>query len=244
GGYWVGFGPGPDCPYIDIKGSWNDYLASRSRSLRKQLRRNSSKLSAGGDINLRVVDTWPAVKEGLINYNDVEQRSWKPGKNLGVAKTAAHWQFYQAVVERLGPKQEVEFRFLEYNGQRIAATFGIVRAGRFAALHIAHDSQFDQYSPGFILSALELEDIYSKGKYTEYDFLGGFLSNKTTWSTATRSTGDLYAFSRTPRLTIYYSWHFVAIPKLKIIFRRLGIFDITLKAIQHVTDLRERWKNK
>ena len=220
----------PSSPYISIGTSWVEYLKSRPRSKRKQLRRSLNRVRRAGDVQMITVETWPEVAEALERYAEVEARSWKPEKKLGVKKTKEHWHFYNEVVRQLGPAGEVHFRILQLNGKDIAATFGIVKNGRFASMHIAHDQEFDEFSPGVVLTNLELEEVFKGGDYVEFDFLGAFLSNKSSWATGIRSTIALHVYSKEPRLGLVYWAYFRAKPALRGFLHWTGLFG-SVKAI-------------
>jgi CelD/BcsL family acetyltransferase involved in cellulose biosynthesis len=75
--------------------------------------------------------------------------------------------FYRELIDRLGLSHQLHFRFLTLNDLPIAATFGVFQSGRFASTEICHDQAFDQYSPGFVLTGLELQDCHDAGEYSD-----------------------------------------------------------------------------
>jgi len=240
----VGVGRSSSCPYVDLQGSWTDYLDSRSRTTRKQLRRKLNKLRGAGAVKMVTVENWPDVVDALDRYADVEQRSWKPGKKLGVRKTPEYWNFYQQIVRRLGPSGQVHFRFLELDDQVIAATFGILRNGRYVSLHIAHDGAYDAYSPGVVLTGLELEECFGRADYAELDFLGGFLTNKSSWATDVRDTVTLHVYAKDIRLNLHHWIYFRAKPAIRSGLERHGLWRPALAMVEHLknatTKLRQR----
>jgi hypothetical protein len=220
----VGIVPGPPCPWVDLGGTWSAFLASKSGGFRKSLRRKLARLKARGEVSFTTHETWPAVEDAFRDYLDVERRSWKQEKKLGVAKTAASLEYHRALVHALGPSGRIVFRILSLDGRPIAATFGVLERGQFLSLHITHDGEFGEYSPGVLLTAYELEECYGRADHAQYELLGGFLENKTSWTANTRETCQLYAYRREPLFTMHYAWHFRIEPALKRVFKRLGLF--------------------
>jgi hypothetical protein len=225
----VGIVPGPPCPWVDVRGSWAAFLASKSSAFRKSLRRKLARLRTRGEVNFSTGENWPAVEGAFRDYLDVERRSWKPGKKLGVAKSADSLEYHQALVNTLGPHGRIVFRTLFLDGTPIAATFGLLEHGQFLSLHIAHDRDFDDYSPGVLLTAYELEECYERADYAQYELLGGFLENKTSWTANARETQQLYAYRREPMFIVHYVWHFRMGPALKRFLKRLGLFRFAIR---------------
>ncbi len=222
----VGIVPGPPCPWVDVRGSWAAFLASKSSGFRKSLRRKLARLCARGEVSFSTRETWPAVDEAFQDYLDVERRSWKPEQKLGVAKSAASLDYHQALVNALGPRGGIVFRTLFLDGMPIAATFGLLERGQFLSLHIAHDRKFDEYSPGVLLTAYELEECYGRADHVQYELLGGFLENKTSWTANARETQQLYLYRREPMFAIHYAWHFRLKPIMKRGLKKLGLFSV------------------
>ena len=162
------------------------------------------------------------------DYLDVERRSWKPSKNLGVEKSADSLAYHRALLETFGTSGRLIVRTLSLDGKPIAATFGVLERGQFISLHIAHDCAFDAYSPGVLLTAFELEESYGRADHDSYELLGGFLDNKTTWTSNARETRQLYAYRRDTLFAIHYAWHFRVEPSLKRLAKRTGVFPYAL----------------
>jgi hypothetical protein len=75
--------------------------------------------------------------------------------------------------------------------------------GVYYSLQIAHDREADRCSPGTYLEALEIQECFGLG-YREYEFLGGFLNNKSRWTTTHRHTTHLRVFRRSPFFIALY----------------------------------------
>jgi CelD/BcsL family acetyltransferase involved in cellulose biosynthesis len=219
----IGIVSGPDCPWVDLTGSWDDFLASKSRGFRKSLRRKLARLQTEGKVEFTTVDAWPELEAAFRAYLEVEERSWKPEKGLGVAKDQKSLDYHRALVHALGPRGGIEIRILSVNERPIAATFGLLDSGRFLSLHIAHDRDFDRFSPGVLLTAYELQECYERADHSEYELLGGFLENKTSWTSNVRHTRQLYAYRREPVFMAHYAWHFRVEPFLKRALAPLGL---------------------
>ena len=180
-----------EAPHVTIDRPWDDYFAARSRTLRKSYRRKLRQLEKAGEVRFEGYRHREDVDDALRRYLDVEARSWKAAAQMGVAGKSARLSFYRELVRRLGTSG-MHFRFLYLDERPIAATFGVFRAGRFASVEVCHDQAYDRYSPGFVLTGMELRECHETGEYVDYDFLCGTHDNKTPWSKAMYRSRDLY----------------------------------------------------
>lgn len=221
----IGTTPGPVCPWADLTGTWQAFLDGKSRSFRKGLKRKRERLAEQGAVRFVTSERWPDVRDAFEAYVAVEAQSWKPAQRQGVAKSPVALAYHREMVERLGPLGRVHVRLLLLDEQPIAATFGLLDRGQFLSLHIAHDRRYDEFSPGVLLTAYELEEAYGRGDYARYELLGGFLNNKLTWASEGRETLQIYGYGRGPLFRLHYAWHFKLEPALKRLLRRLGVLD-------------------
>ncbi len=194
--YIVAMSEAVESPYVTFEGSWDDYLGARSKSLRKNLARKRRQLDAAGTWRLEIHESGCAGKHCVETYRDIELRSWKGSRKLGVGGKPAHTAFYCELLERLDPRGKMRFRFLILDDEPIAATFGVYQRGHFASLEICHDQAFDSLSPGVVLTGLELEHCFKSSAYEEYDFLIGTLNNKSSWKTDMHQSRNIYVLPR------------------------------------------------
>jgi CelD/BcsL family acetyltransferase involved in cellulose biosynthesis len=226
------------CPYIDLDGSWEDYLAGRSRRLRKNLRRSKRRLEAIGKLRMKEILCWPEAEEAMADYLTVEIRSWKHEKGLGIGRNPWHFGFYKGLAKLYSQAGRFDLRILTLDDEPIAATFGIHDRGTFYSMRIAHDLSFNAYSPGTLLEAMELESLFAE-KVNRYDPLGGFLTNKVRWADSSIETITLHIYSRTWRLRALYLVFFRLKPALRNLLTRMGLFEAALE----VKDRVERYRS-
>ncbi len=196
-GHVVGRSRDSNCPYLTLRGSWKEFLAGKSQTFRKNLKTAARKLGEFGELQYRVYDDPAAVLKQLETYRDIEARSWKAGEGVGVSRDSDYFAFYRALADAFGRKGAFTVRLLTVNGKPIAGTFGLAYDGVYYSLQIAHDREFSRCSPGTYLEALEMEECFSRG-YREYEFLGGFLNNKSRWTSTSRYTTQLHVYRPTP----------------------------------------------
>lgn len=208
-------------PHVAVEGAWANYLSSRSRALRKGFARKLRRLQAAG--TLRLAGGNGGAEQALSRYLEVEAKSWKHAAGQGVGSKAGHADYYRELCRALGPHGELRFSFLELDGVAIAASLGLLRAGRLASLEICHDQAYDDCSPGFVLTGLELQACHEAGGCSDYDFLSGTLENKLSWATGLRETRDYYALPNDAHGRLAVAWMFRVKPAIKRLLDRLRL---------------------
>jgi CelD/BcsL family acetyltransferase involved in cellulose biosynthesis len=202
-GFLVSLARDSDCPYLPLQGTWQQFLAGKSQRLRKNLKASDRKLRQLGDWQYRTYDTAPEVLEQLEVYRTIEARSWKNDAGIGVSRSDEYFAFYRELAEIFAHHRAFVVRMTTVDGRALAGTFGLVFDGVYYSLQIAHDREADRCSPGTHLEALEIQECFDLG-YREYEFLGGFLNNKSRWTTTHRHTTHLRAFRRSPFFIALY----------------------------------------
>lgn len=215
--------PSSHCPYLSLHGTWPDFLASKSQKFRKNIKAARNKLQAAGQMRYETHSgDARRLQELFAEYEELEGRSWKAKEPVGVSQSVEHLRFYRHLIDRFGDSGQFVLRTLRVGGRLIGATFGLVHERTFFSLHIAHDAGYSRFSPGTLLESLELEECFGS-QLDEYDFLGGFLTNKVRWTTQMRDTVEVHLYQRQPRLVAAYAFYFVIKPPLKRMLSRLGV---------------------
>ncbi len=222
---------GNECPYINVSGTWSSYLGTRTKAFRKSLKRRRAQLEALGTLQCETVDAGDN-DNALERYRAVEERSWKRAQNLGVARSPRHWHFHRELVRHPECEGWLRFTFLKLDGVDIAATFGLLWRRRFYSLHVAHDAAQVDTSPGVVLTAMELETIFAQGVCDHYDFLGGFLSNKRGWASASQHTTALFGDRPGPRSLAFHWVYFRIKPVMRRVLTRAGAMQQVSRALQ------------
>jgi CelD/BcsL family acetyltransferase involved in cellulose biosynthesis len=234
-GYLLGMTADSLCPYLRLDGTWQRFLATKSQKFRKNLKAARKRLERAGKlayINHRAGD----MTCQLERYAALENKSWKAKRKVGCNRSNQYFSFYRDLASALGRSDKFQVRFLALADEPIAGTFGLLHNQHYYSLQIVHNPDYSNCSPGTLLEALEIEECFASG-YREYDFLGGFLSNKVRWTDQGRRTVQLYAFRRTPRLWLFHFTYFVAKPWVK---RRLHRWGIIPRLLRLQTWLRSR----
>lgn len=217
-GYLVARTPDSNCPFLALTGTWDGFLKGKSQTFRKNLKTAGRRLRAEGAVEYRTYERPEDTREQLEVYRGLEARSWKSAEGVGVSRSDDYFDFYREMADAFGERGGFLIRILTVEGSPVAGTFGLEFDGVFYSLQIVHDRQYSRASPGTYLEALEMEACFARG-YREYEFLGGFLNNKSRWTSTVRPTSQLHVFRRTAFFTALFVVRFRLKPWLKDLIR-------------------------
>lgn len=222
-GFVVSEYAGNGCAVVDISSSWETYLAGRSRGVRKGIKRRIKALEQVGEVHLETVQAPEQIERAMETYVSLECDSWKYGSHAGITKSSAYRAFCLELVRRLVSKGLVRVHFLKVGNHTMAGTFGLIWNQTFYSLHVTHAETYDEYSPGVVLTALELESVFAEKTCRRYDFLSGFLPGKRGWSTNIVYTTSLYAHSPDVRGHLFHLLYFRIKPVLRTCLEKFGL---------------------
>ncbi|HEY3393578.1 MAG TPA: GNAT family N-acetyltransferase [Lacipirellulaceae bacterium] len=177
------------CWVLELPASWDDYLASISKSHRKQLRK----------LERRVLDSkracWhqvtsaselPAAWEILV---DLHQRRRQSLGEPGCFASRPFHDFHREVAERLLARRQLRMSWLELDGAPAAAEYHLADASATYAYQGGVDPIRLSEEPGRLSTILCLRAAIAEG-HSRFDFLRGDEPYKAHWRAAPQPTVD------------------------------------------------------
>lgn len=164
-------------PYARLKpGDFDDYLARRSGSFRRQLRRLDRRLAREGSIELRQVACESELSGALDVLFDLHFAHWatRGGSSLDSDRIRSfHREFAAAALAR----GWLRLLVLEADGEPIAAFYGWRLGDRYAFYQSGVAGGWSKFSVGLVLHGRVIERAIAEGA-GEYDMLLGGESYK------------------------------------------------------------------
>jgi CelD/BcsL family acetyltransferase involved in cellulose biosynthesis len=187
--------PGIVSPYVPIEGSWADYLATRSKNHRRNIKRWTEAVESLGKIQLQRYEAPGRWSEAFDAILAVDRQSWK--QEEGSAITSRPWEaaLYRKLLENASQANPVHLFILTLNGEPIAYDFGVVRARRYAALKTSFVDRLRASSPGIYMTMRVLQYLHEHD-FIEYDFLGEAQHHKMHWTDLVRKHVALTIYRR------------------------------------------------
>ncbi|KAB0265170.1 GNAT family N-acetyltransferase [Microvirga brassicacearum] len=180
-------------PLIAATGGWDEYLATRKKSFRKQRKRGH----IGSPLTVRTYpEDFNSVDSLLTAIDFVARRSWAFGEQTSVVSVEDEWSFWQSVIRDADARGLLHASCV-FDGENPAAfIFGMLDHGVLYALKTAFVASEANLGPGrlaissFVQSAMahqaidmiDLDCVTSRGDY------------KLSWATEVQTVRSYYAF--------------------------------------------------
>lgn len=158
-------------PVVDIQGTWEQYLDTRSKHTRKEWRRKSRRLEEGGSSEVVLVTRPEDLERVLPDLEEIEKRSWKEEAGTSLFADQDHQRFYAELARRCAARGWLRLHLLYVDARPAAHVFGVAYANEFLALKTSYDRERASLSPGVTLMLTTLEGAFRDGR-SALNFLG------------------------------------------------------------------------
>ena len=214
-GYRVVLERGPESPYLDLPGSYDELLASKSRNFRSQLGRRRRGLEREGELVFRTTRGGADLDRDLDAMLRVEAAGWKSSEGTAILSDDRTQRLYRSFARVAAERGWLRIHLLELDGRAIAADYSCVFAGGEFLLKTGFDEDWSRLSPGLVLRGEVLRQAIEEG-LGFYDFLGGPDHYKLRWTEELRTRVTLRAY-RGPRGLARYVYRSRIRPALKAV---------------------------
>jgi hypothetical protein len=172
--------------YLPVTGTWTDYLAARSSTMRNTIKRMTKKFAGDGG-TLQVVTMATDMPAAIAAYERVYAASWK--------KPEPFTDFSPGLLLTCASQGWLRLGLAWINGQPIAAQLWIVAHGRAEIYKVAYDEGFKHYSPGTLLTTTLMQHVIEQDQVREVDYLIGDDPYKKTWMSHRRERWGMVAYN-------------------------------------------------
>lgn len=181
--------PADQCWALDLPPTWDDYLASISKSHRKQLRQLERRVLESDRVRWRRVataDDFPKAWEVLV---DLHQRRRRSLGEPGCFASRPFHDFHRDVAARLLDRGQLRISWLELDGTPAAAEYHLADGHTTYAYQGGVDPDRLDEEPGRLSTILCLRAAIDEG-HRQIDFLRGDEPYKAHWRATPRATFD------------------------------------------------------
>jgi CelD/BcsL family acetyltransferase involved in cellulose biosynthesis len=154
-------------PTLRLAGTWEGFLASKSRNLREQVGLRERRLARSGRLRYRLTEDPAKLGRDLDTLFGLHRARWR-GVPSAFAAEAFHREFAATALER----GWLRLWLLELEGRAVAAWYGFRFAGVESYYQAGRDPAWDRASVGFVLLAHTIREAFADGM-AEYRFLRG-----------------------------------------------------------------------
>lgn len=182
---------GPNCWRIALPATWDDYLASLSKSHRKQVRRVERRLLESDRTVLHTASDPNSLQRGMQVLVDLHQRRRQA---LGQPGCFACPNFSGFLHEAAGPlfaSEQLQLHWVELDGRPVAAEFQLCGGGVTYAYQAGVDPDALEEEPGRLINVATLKKAIDDGQ-SGFDFLRGDEPYKAHWRAEPRPSIELH----------------------------------------------------
>ncbi len=181
---------------IDLPGTWEEYLLTLSRSLRKRCRKLQRQFFASGKISIRQVREETDLPEGFRVLLQLHATRWGSARQpLGVFSEEKFRAFHELVAKALLAQGKLRLAWLECAGRPIAVEYQFCDATAVYAYQAGLDPAADELSPGKLSMMAAIQFAIARG-CTAFDLLGGDEPYKANWRAVATARHDLRLWQR------------------------------------------------
>jgi CelD/BcsL family acetyltransferase involved in cellulose biosynthesis len=171
--------PGPECPYIPLPATWDEYLRALGSSRRYVVTRSLRELdkwTGPGGWEVRTAQTAGELAEGKRVLSTLHGERWSSVGRSGVFDSRRFEAFHDDVMPRMLAGEDgasLELIWLLAKGEPIAAVYNIVYGNKVYFYQSGRRVDVPKaIRPGIALHAMAIRRSIEAGR-REYDFLAG-----------------------------------------------------------------------
>jgi CelD/BcsL family acetyltransferase involved in cellulose biosynthesis len=177
------------CWVLDLPQTWDDFLASLSKSHRKQLRQLERRVLESSRVEWHRVRSGSDLDKAWHVLVELHQRRRRSLGEAGCFASRPFSQFHRDAVERLLSRRELRMSWLALDGKPAAAEYHLAGGGTTFAYQGGVDPERLAEEPGRLSTILCLREAIEAG-HAQFDFLRGDEPYKAHWRATPQPTCD------------------------------------------------------
>ncbi len=179
------------CPYLELPGSWDEYLRSLSANRRQVLRRRERNLERDHVVTLTHYDP-TNLADGWRHLIELHERRWATGGG-GTFSDPRVERLHRGFAEVLARRGQLWLTTLDLDGAPAAAWYGFADRDTVYFYQSGRDPRWEDKSVGVALMVKMIRRAI-EGGYRRFDFLRGDEGYKREWTASEAVTQELVAF--------------------------------------------------
>lgn len=180
-------------PYLEIRGDWASYAATRRGAFLADMRRRRRRLEERGAVTVEVSDGTERLAALLDEGFRIEGSGWKSASGTAISSHAETATFYRDLARWAAERGWLRLAFLRVEGRAVAFHFNLVFGGVHYNLKGGYDPEYARFAPSRLLHRELIEGAHRDG-LSSYEFLGAAEPWKLEWTATTRDRQILQAF--------------------------------------------------
>ncbi len=187
----------PSCWRVALPSCWEEYLATLSKSHRKQIRRLDRKYFDGHRAHLHIAQTSQQLDYGLEVLRRLHQRRRESLGDRGCFASPRFATFHAETALRLLRAGQLRLVWLDVDGRTVAAEYQVLGDGVVYAYQSGIEPASLVHEPGRLITLATIKLAIAEGSHA-FDFLRGDETYKAHWRAQPRPTQEVRVAVDTP----------------------------------------------
>jgi CelD/BcsL family acetyltransferase involved in cellulose biosynthesis len=203
---------------IDCQREFESYLKTdMGKDEVHKIKRRLRRLNERGEVKVVEIYERHDIEQGLNDFNNVQDKSWKGQQNVSLKRT--YWgDFFKKVALHFSEQHSVRLYFLQVKDDYIAGQYALVDQNICYLITSGYDELYHQYSPSNLLTYLLMEKLFKEKMIKTINFTGEFVSYEKTFGKTTTRKFHFFIYNSKviTRLFIFYCNVWTLLKKLRV----------------------------
>ena len=186
--------PSLNSPFLNINTDWKTFYKSKTQRFKKRLRYNKNKIKKLGQITIDHI-TSNNIEKALSEVFYIGHKSWKEQTKKSISSTNENKKFFFYLTNEAALKEWLSLWILRIEGKPVAFEYHLKYKNIVHALRAEFDEHYEKYSPGSVLDAYIVEQLFSKN-IKGYDMGGSADAYKTHWTSCLKLHVNVFIFNK------------------------------------------------
>lgn len=165
---------------LNIQSDWESYFADRAPRFRKSVRRSQRDIEKAHQVEFKEFRKPAEMKAAFEIILEVEKKSWKATSGYAIDNKELN-NFYPQVMEHYSGTNQTMIWVLFADAVPIAYDLHLVCNGYVRTLKGSYNVDYQQFSPGKLLTAASSKVFFERG-YKQIDLMSGTIEYKQKWA--------------------------------------------------------------
>jgi CelD/BcsL family acetyltransferase involved in cellulose biosynthesis len=187
-----------ESPYLEIDGSWRQFLEGKTQRFRKTCRNLENRIMRAGRVTVEEHRQVDADGPLFAEVMEVSRQSWKGPRGFAMATMQGMPRFFRELTQRASANGWLRLWILRLDGRAAATEYQIGENGSVYALRADFDSSLAELSPGAYLNLRIVQSLFERQEIRQYDMGPGLNEYKLRWASGAHEAVALEAYAPTP----------------------------------------------
>jgi CelD/BcsL family acetyltransferase involved in cellulose biosynthesis len=213
---------GEHSPYLNVDGTWDDYLKGKSKNFRRHMKRNADDFSA--DKGYAIVKYGCSdAKIATQDIISISKRTWKNENGSGITGSPQSVNYYRSFIQMLADNGWLQVNVLKHGDVPVAFAFNAKYKSIMYGLQTGYDSGYKALSPGRFIMTYTIMCAFG-ADVKEFDLLGKDEPYKLEFTSTRRGHSKYFIFNDTLLGGVMHAMENMIVPKAKAITSWAGAY--------------------